>query len=527
MAELQWNYGDLFDEMATQISDRPALVHGDKVTLWRDLDQRSNNLAHAFLEANGVEAGDKAAFYLKNHPAYLEGTIAAFKARLVHVNVNYRYVGEELLYLLDNCDATVLVYGREFAPLVAEIRPQLSKVRLFLEVGEKDEEPSNSFAQAYEELATNGDGEPIIGGRSPDDMLFIYTGGTTGKPKGVMWRHQDRIGVYSRSDANTPQSFVADAIGKRPRVHLACCPFMHSTGLTSSIDALLNGGSVVIPENGSLHAEDICAAIDKHKVTTMAIVGDAVARPILDHLSKNKHVDVSSVRYVFSSGVMWSEPVKKELLSFMPNATMIDTFGSSEGSGLGSNQVSAAGSTVSGQFKIGKGCKVFTEDHQEVLPGSGVAGMIAKSGNIPVGYYKDPEKSARTFPTIEGVRYSIPGDWCVVEADGTIKLLGRGSGCINTGGEKVFAEEVEEVLKLAPEVEDALVFGIPDERWGSAVVAVIESDVSDVEALRTFVRQHLADYKTPKKILSVNQSLRLPNGKPNYELARLLMDRSR
>jgi 3-oxocholest-4-en-26-oate---CoA ligase len=519
---MQWNYGDLFDAVAARVPERTALIDGDRKVSWSAMDQRTNRLARAMLAAKGVEAGDKVALYMKNAPAYLEGTIAGFKSRLVHVNVNYRYVDEELVYLLDNSDATILIYAAEFADHVASLKDQLPKVKLFVEVA--DGALRNSFATDYETLASVGDGSPLKIERSPDDFFFLYTGGTTGKPKGVMWRHEDRIGVYSRAGATGPEAFIEKALKAEPRVHLPCCPLMHSTGLTSSIDALLNGGAVVLPAHGSLKAADICDAVDAHGVKTLAIVGDAIGRPVLDHLATADPVpDMSSVKLLFSAGVMWSDAVKRDLLTYMPDAMLIDTFGSSEGSGLGSSRTTKDGVAQTGKFQIGAGCKVFTEEHVEVLPGSEVPGLIAKSGNIPVGYYKDPERSARTFPTINGVRYSIPGDWCLVEADGAIKLLGRGSGCINTGGEKVFAEEVEEVLKQSGVISDALVLGVPDPRWGQAVGAVVQTNETgeevDVGALKAFARDHLADYKIPKKLVVVSQTLRLPNGKPNYDLA--------
>lgn len=513
-----WNYGDLFDEIAARVPERTALISGDRKTSWAEMDARTNRLARAFLAVDGVEADDKVALYTRNAPAYIEGTIAAFKSRLVHVNVNYRYVDEELEYLLDNADAAILIYAAEYAPLVAALKSRLTKVKLFVEIA--DGPVRNEFAQDFEALAEHGDGSKLQIDRSPDDLFFLYTGGTTGQPKGVMWRHEDRIGVISRGGSGSPVDFVDNALKAPPRVHLPCCPLMHSTGLTSSIDALLNGGTIVMPEKGSLQAADICRAVDAHRVTTMAIVGDAIGRPMLDHLAETDPTpDMSSVRFMFSAGVMWSDAVKQELLTYMPDAMLIDSFGSSEGSGLGSSRTTKEGVAETGKFQIGAGCKVFTEDHKEVAPGSGVPGLIAKSGNIPVGYYKDPERSARTFPVIDGVRYSIPGDWCLVEEDGSIKLLGRGSGCINTGGEKVFAEEVEEVLKQFSLVRDALVLGVADPRWGQAVGAVVQAGALDVAELKKFAREHLADYKIPKKLIAVEQSLRLPNGKPNYDLA--------
>lgn len=520
---MNWNYGDLFDEIAARVPERTALIQGDLTRSWKDMDARTNRLARALLDVDGVSFGDKVALYSRNSPAYIEGTIAAFKSRLVHVNVNYRYVDEELAYVLGDCDAAVLIYSSEFADRVAQLKDRLAGIKVFVEVS--DGAPVNTFARSFEDLAETGDGTRLDVERSPDDLFFLYTGGTTGRPKGVMWRHEDRIGVFQGQEAASPDAYIENALTGEPRIHLPCCPLMHSTGLTSSVDTLLHGGAVMTLPSGSLHADVICKNIDRYGVTSLAIVGDAVGRPLVDYLAQsNGALDMSSVRLVLSAGVMWSESGKKEILRIMPNAILMDSFGSSEGSGLGSSQTTREGVAETGKFKIGANCKVFTEDHQEVVPGSGVPGLIAKSGNIPLGYYKDPERSARTFPTIDGVRYSLPGDWCLVEEDGSIRLLGRGSGCINTGGEKVFAEEVEEVLKGYDGVRDVLVVGIPDPRWGQAVAAVVQSDTTttafDGDKLRAYARGHMADYKIPKKIAVIENSLRLPNGKPDYDLAK-------
>jgi acyl-CoA synthetase (AMP-forming)/AMP-acid ligase II len=298
---------------------------------------------------------------------------------------------------------------------------------------------------------------------------------------------------------------------------------MHGTGLLTAISALTGGGCIITLDTPSFDAEQFWTAIERHRANSAVIVGDAFARPMLKVLDENPgRFDPTSLKVVMSSGVMWSREVKLALLAHHPKLLLADMFGSSEAVGFGSNVTSASEAPTTAKFEVGEDCAVFTEDHREVVPGSGERGFIARRGPIPLGYYKDAKKTAETFPTIDGVRYSIPGDWCTVEADGTLVLLGRGSACINTAGEKVYPEEVEEALKLHADVDDALVVGVPDERWGTAVTAVVELRAGcdlDEAALRAHVREKLAGYKTPKRVLAVEKMFRAPNGKADYKQA--------
>jgi fatty-acyl-CoA synthase len=516
-----WNYGDLFDAIGRRVPERVALIHESMSRTWREVDQRSNRLARAWLASEGVEVGDKVAFLLRNGPAYIEGVIAAFKARLVHVNVNYRYVADELWYVLDGSDAAIIVYDAEFASRIDEIRARLPNARLYVEVGAAT--PENSYATDYEQLASEGDGSSLGIERSPDDLFFLYTGGTTGLPKGVMWRQRDRLAVYAGRDGEgSAEDFLNARLSRVPGRHLPACPLMHSTGLTSSLLVLVGGGSVVTM-TGRFDAARFWDTVEEHCVQSLAIVGDAFAVPLLKELEASpKRWNLGCLRRIISAGVMWSDANKEGLLRHLPGATLVDTFGSSESSGMGQSVWRKGERQATGEFQIGERCRVFTADHREVAPGSGVPGLIAKSGPIPVGYYKDPEATAKVFPTIDGVRYTIPGDWCLVRADGTLRLLGRGNTCINSGGEKVFPEEVEETLKRHPGVEDALVVGIPDERWGQMVVGVVatpEGRPVDEVTLRNFARKYLADYKVPKRIVSTRKLGRGENGKPDYDWA--------
>jgi acyl-CoA synthetase (AMP-forming)/AMP-acid ligase II len=526
----QWNYGDILDGV-DQIAppERPALIHGDKVVRWDDFSRRTNNLARAML-AGGAQAGDKIAFYMRNRPEYSEGIAAGFKARLTHVNVNYRYVANELIYLLDNSDSTVVIYTAEFAHHVERIRSELPKVKQWIEVA--DGHAGGQDALDFDDMANTGNGEPLGIERSGDDMLFLYTGGTTGMPKGVMWRHQDlwsvtgaggnpRLGLGPAEDLD---DYLSRLRAASPPVNLPLPPMMHGTGLLSCVSAMTHGGTAITLTGRSFDAPEALAAIQQHGVTAVTIVGDAFARPMLEALNANPGTyDISSVQFVSSSGVMWTREVKAGLLRHNENLLLSDAFSSSEAIGLGSSIMTKDEEVEVAKFTLGPSCKVFTEELREVQAGSGESGMVGVTGYLPVGYFKDEEKTARTFPVIDGVRYSIPGDWVKVEADGSLTLLGRGSNCINTAGEKVYPEEVEEALKHNESVADALVVGLSDDRWGQAITAVVSLNPGfelDEIGLREFARTELAAYKLPKRIFAKDDLERAPNGKANYQLIR-------
>jgi acyl-CoA synthetase (AMP-forming)/AMP-acid ligase II len=532
MAFQGWNYGDLFDVVVGVVEpDQPALIHGPRQVTWREFDRRTNNLGRALI-AGGAQPGDKLAFYLRNHPAYLEGVAAGFKARQVHVNVNYRYVADEVRFIFDNSDASVVVFAREFSPIVAEIRDQLPKVRRWLVVEDGGREPIPDFAEPFERLAAEGDGHKLKIARSPDDQFMNYTGGTTGLPKGVVWRQDSlrRALLTPALVARMPQSLddhLEDVVAAgRGAIVLPACPLMHGTGLVSGISALIAGGTVVTLEAPTLDPHELWAAVDKHRIERIAIVGDAFAKPMLRALEEaGGAYDVSCVQTIMSSGVMFSTEVKQGLLRHLPQAVLLDAFGSSEAIGFGLSTMTADGGpdVETAKFKIGDGVKVFSPEGREIAPGTGEAGLIARSGPLPEGYYKDPKKTDEAYKMIDGVRYAIPGDFCTVDLDGTLTLLGRGSGCINTAGEKVFPEEVEEVLKLHPDIEDALVVGIPDEKWGQSVTGVVELRYGahfDEASIREHVRKRLAGYKTPKRLVEIPRMLRAPNGKADYAGAR-------
>jgi fatty-acyl-CoA synthase len=526
---MQFNLADVFELVAETVPDRLAVAHDpDGVTrTWREVDQRTNALARHLQRGHAV--GDKLAIYSFNRPEFVESLIAAMKARLVPVNVNYRYQEDELVYLLDNSDATVVVYEATFADRVAKIRDRLPNVREWIELD--DGSPGNAFATPYEEAAS-GSSDRLDVRRSPDDLVFLYTGGTTGMPKGVMWT-QAAIWEALGGGGNVvlgegPSESIEqqrERIGRPTAMKLMpACPLMHGTGQFTAYNALGAGGAIVTFESRTLDVERLWSTVAARGVQAISIVGDAFAKPMLRALEENPgRWNLSSLFLLVSSGVMWSEPVKKGLLAHIPHGVLMDSFGSSEAMGFGTEITTKDTTTRTGRFKIGPNCKVFTPDGREVTPGSDEAGFIARSGAIPLGYYKDEKKTAETFRTLQGRRWSIPGDWCTVEADGTLNLHGRGSVCINTGGEKVYPEEVEETLKLHPAVADALVVGVPDEKWGESVTALVElrpGASPGAEALRTFVRGRLAGYKTPKSILFVPRIARAPNGKADYKAAK-------
>jgi len=525
-----WSYGDILDAVEQVVpGDRAALVHGDQVVDWRAFGRRTNNLAAALVRLGAVP-GDKIAFYMRNRAEYGESIAAGFKARLTHVNVNYRYVDNELVYLLDNADATAVIYAAEFAPRVASIRGQLPLVRAWIEVA--DGHPGDPASLRYEDLAGQGTGAPLDIARSGDDLLFLYTGGTTGMPKGVMWRHDDlwrvlgaganpRLGIPPAADL---AEYVERVRVDPPPVNLPLPPLMHGTGLLSGVSAMARGGTCVTLTGRSYDPLEALAAIERHRVTGVTIVGDAFAAPMVAALDANPgRFDFTSVRLINSSGVMWTRAVKSGLLRHNSELMLADGFSSSEAIGLGSSIMTKDQEIDVAKFTLGPTCKVFTEDHREVQPGSGEAGMVAVSGHLPIGYYKDAAKTAKTFPVIDGVRYSVPGDFVRVEADGSLTLLGRGSNCINTAGEKVYPEEVEDALKHHPTVFDALVVGLPDEKWGQSITAVVQllpDQEFDEAVLRAFVHERLAGYKVPKRIFARRDLERAPNGKANYPLIR-------
>jgi len=521
-----WCYADVWETIADRVPDRLALVHGDRRHSWRDFEQRAAGVAATLLDA-GAGHQDKVACYLYNGPEYLEVVFAAFKAGLVPVNTNYRYRDDELIYLWDNADAVAVAFHGCFAERIAGLRERLPKVRTWLWVDDGSG-PCPAWALPYEQAATAAaGGSGTRWRRSGDDVLMIYTGGTTGLPKGVMWRQDDAYRAFNtQGDPPEPDLGVVArraTAGSGP-VGLPASPLMHATGLMFSLTMLNQAGTVVTLPSRHFDAAELLDTVQREQVEAVAIVGDAFARPILDELDAAPgRWDLSSLAMVVSAGVMWSAEVKAGLAGHLPGCLLVDLLGSSEAHGMGSAVASGQGGAATARFRPGAHAVVITEDGREVAPGSGEAGLVAVRGPMPLGYYKDPQKTAQTFRVVNGERMSVPGDWATVEADGTLKLLGRGSVCINTGGEKVFPEEVEEALKSHPAVRDAVVVGVPDARFGEAVCGLVEvrpAPAPTEAELVAWVKARLAGYKAPRRVLIVESVGRSPNGKADYRAAR-------
>ncbi len=529
-----WHFADVFDTFASLVPDQIALINGDTHRSWRDYEDRSARLANALLAA-GLKPDAKTAIYAHNSNAYLEAQYASFKARTVPINVNYRYVEHELTYLFDNGDVEAVFFDAKFAPRLAAIRDHLPKLKLFVQIDDGSGE-TLAGAQDFEALiATNAPLPRLDYGE--DDIYMIYTGGTTGMPKGVMYRHGDlSAGIASallgpEVVEPSPEMLVAvvqalKEAGAAP-ISLPACPLMHGTGMwIGAFFAHFAGGAVATISDEKFDPDAIWAFIERKRVNAVAIVGDAFAKPMLAALreaeARGQHYDLTSLKVIGSSGVMFSSEVKRGLLEYI-DVEIRDSIGSTEGA-MGGSVVSRSLPPVdTAKFAFNPTTKVFNDRDEEVQPGSDEIGMIANGGVVPVGYFKDPEKSAKTFRSIAGVRYSFPGDFAQVTADGTLVLLGRGSVCINTGGEKVFPEEVEEALKAHGDIWDALVVGVPDERFGERVVAVLsakEGASVNEAALLDFARTRLAGYKMPRQLVFVETVQRAANGKADYKWAK-------
>jgi acyl-CoA synthetase (AMP-forming)/AMP-acid ligase II len=532
------NLGNMWEAVADALGDAAAQIHGERRESYREFEHRAARLASA-LRAEGIRPGAKVAMYVYNAPEYLETCFAAFKLGAVPVNVNYRYLADELHYLLDNADAEALIYHGALSERVQTVRERLPKLRTLIQVKttEADEIALLAGAHSYEDLlAAHAPAERRP--RSADELVFLYTGGTTGLPKGVMWRHGDLFTVFSQGyqalgEVPTDLAAVA-AAAKRMRELgvsgpcVAAAPLMHGMAWFTSMGRLMTGSTVVSLTKRSFDPHELWQLVERHRVMMVVIVGDAFARPMVRALEEaeaaGKAYDISSLMVIVSGGVMWTAAYKQAFLD-RGVPMLIDGLGSSEATGIGMMMTSAGSDPTTAKFQLNPSTKVFAEDGHEVQPGSGEVGLLAvgQTSGIPLGYYKDEGKTAATFKVIDGVRYSIPGDWARIEADGSITLLGRGSVCINTGGEKVFPEEVEEAIKLHPTVEDCTVVGVPDAEWGEIIVAVVSTTSSaalDAAALIGAARARLAAFKAPKHIVFVERVVRSPAGKADYRWAK-------
>jgi fatty-acyl-CoA synthase len=527
-----WTFADVWEAIARSQPEKPANIQGGRVLSWAQFDARADALAADLIDA-GLDRQAKVAAFLFNGPEYLETYYAAFKGGFAPVNTNYRYGPEELFYLFDNADAQAVVFHAGFAETLEPIRHRLGQVKRWIAVAEPGH-PVPEWAADYDAIVAKIPAErPVKApwGRSVDDLLLLYTGGTTGMPKGVMWRQDDLFNVIGAGGnallGIPPAESVAELVARingpehlRP-VSLIACPQMHGTGQFSSFICLNQGGTVATLPSRKFDAEELWGEAERLGATAIVIVGLAFSTPMLEALEANPgRWDLTGVRAMSSSGSMWSQENKRGLLSHCVNAVIFDSFGSSEAVGMGISASAPGAEVATAAFALGPNCAVFAEDGRRVEPGSGERGLVAVTGFLPMGYYKDPEKSGKTFQTLEGIRWSVPGDWAEVNLDGTLKLLGRGSVCINTGGEKVFPEEVEEALKTHALVRDAVVVGVPDARFGERICAVVETEGGvepGLAELSDHVRAHLAAYKAPRELVVVESIGRAPNGKVDYK----------
>ncbi len=524
------SFADVWELVADAVPDAPAVVQGERRVTYGEVEDRAARFAGA-LAAAGVGRDTHVALYLHNCPEYMECLFALSKLRAVPANVNFRYLGDELAFLVDNADAEVLVYHRSLRDRVLEARDRMPGVRHVVEV---DDDHGDSD---YERLVRDHEPAPRVE-RSGDDFLLWYTGGTTGLPKGVLWHQGTLMGygliaAYALQD-ETPTDSVTQLIDDvrrwrergTPLVSLLTTPLVHATAVHQANTAFVVGGTIVLLERGHIEGDTVCATIERERPSVLEIVGDVLMRRVAGALDaadeRGEPYDLSSLKRIHNSGAMVSAPLKDALLS---RGTMhvYDSLGSSEAVGFGVALTTGPGQSETARFTLGPNARLLDEHDRDVLPGSGEVGVLAVRTSCAIGYYKDPERTAATFREIDGVLHALPGDHATVDADGTLTLLGRGSNCINSGGEKIWPEEVEEALKEHPGVIDAVVMGVPDDDWGEIVAAAVATtgdDPPDAEALGDWVGARLAGYKRPRRFVFTDEVGRNTVGKLDYEWAR-------
>jgi acyl-CoA synthetase (AMP-forming)/AMP-acid ligase II len=527
---MAWNIADLIEHAVDAVPERVALIDDNRSETFAELEERANRLAH-HLQSLGVTKDQHVGIYAYNRVEFVEAMLAAYKIRAVPINVNYRYVEDELRYLFDNADLVALVYERQFAPRIAAVADELPLLRSFVELDDGTARTSASEALGavdYEAALALQSADRDFEARTDDDLYVLYTGGTTGMPKGVVWRHEDVLRVLgggivfeTGEKIEDDRTFSREGKAAEPITSIAIAPLMHGAAQWTTFSGLFRGNATVLVRQFDPHA--VWRAVERHKVASLSITGDAMGRPLVEALAEADY-DVSSIVTIASTAAVFSPAVKDAFCERFPSALVIEAVGSSE-SGYNGATMWEKGSEQHGlpTVTMGPDTLVLDDELRPIEPGSGRIGRMARGGNVPLRYYKDPEKSAATFVEVDGKRYSIPGDYARVEADGRMTLLGRGSVCINSGGEKIYPEEVESALKSHPDVYDAIVVGVPDDRWGQRVAAVVQprpGAAPTLDDLAEHCRTHIAGYKVPRELHVVGEIRRSPSGKPDYPWAK-------
>ena len=531
---MEFNIADLIEAAADALPDREVLVVNDRRRTYAELDERANRLAH-HLQGQGFGRGDHIGIHAHNCVEFVESMLAAYKIRAVPININFRYVNDELRYLFDNADLVAIVHQRKFTPRIAAVKDEMPKLRHFVVIEDGgDDEVSGLGSVGYEVALDAASPKRDFEPRSGDDIYILYTGGTTGMPKGVMWRQHDVIFALGGGidhvtgvPAKRPQDMIEKAKAGPGLSMFPIAPLMHGAAQWGTLGSLFAGNKAVL-YGGSFDPDEIWKIVERERVNTIAVTGDAMARPLAEALEAAAGAyDISSLIAFSSTAAVFSPAVKAQLKRLQPGLILTDATGSTETGFTGMTMVQdddlkkkkKPGLT----FVAGTDTTVLDEQLRPVEPGSGVVGKLARSGNIPLGYYKDPEKSAQVFIHASGKRWAIPGDFATVEADGRITMLGRGSVSINSGGEKIYPEAVESAPKSHPAVFDTIVVGVPDERWGERVAAVVQARPGHVPALadlEAHCRNHIAGYKVPRELHLVPRIERSPSGKPDYPWAK-------
>jgi len=531
---MHYNLADLFESIVDVVPERVALVVGPQRRTFAQLEERANRLAH-HLASQGVGPGDHVGLYLYNSAEYIEAMFAAFKLRAVPINVNFRYVEDELQYLFRDADLMALLHQREFIPRVTAVRERVPKLHHFIAVEDGsgiDLAPLGALS--YDEALASASPKRQFGERSPDDLYIIYTGGTTGMPKGVMWRHEDAFFscLMGANPAGPPperaEEVAERAQTKPPLAGMSAAPLIHGAAQLGTMIAMFQGWTAVLVPR--FEPKLVWQLVSQERPVSISLVGDAMARPLAAALAeRDPEWDLSSLLVLSSAGAILSQAVKDELKAHLPQLVILDAYGASE---TGSQGGDAGGVQATGgiRFRMNDHTSVLDEELKPIAPGSGRTGRVALRGRIPLGYYGDREKTERTFVVRDGVRWVLPGDLGRPEADGTVTVFGRGSICINSGGEKIFPEEVENALKAHPGVFDAVVVGVPDARWGERVTAIVQTHPGaspSFEELAGHCRARVAGYKVPREVHFVDQIVRSPSGKPDYPWAKqFVIDRS-